>query len=693
MKTQFSVLPGRPHPLGAKVYPEGVNFSLFSKHADFVELFLFHRTDHSQPFQVVRLDPKKNKTFYYWHCFIPELESGTLYGYKVHGPYNPSRGFRFDGSKLLLDPYAKAVVADTWDRDAAIRPGDNTATAFKGVVVDFDEYDWEWDRPLNRPYANTVIYEMHVGGFTRNSNSGVEGEMRGTYRGVIDKIPYLKTLGVTAVELLPVQHFDPFDTPSHLTNYWGYAPINFFAPHSGYFSSYDPIEGLNEFRDMVKALHQADIEVILDVVFNHTAEGGEGGSTFSFKGLENHAYYMVDEEYQYMNYSGTGNTTNANHSIVRRIITDALEHWVAEMHVDGFRFDLASVLSRDERGNPLENPPILWGIESNPVLASSKIIAEAWDLESYQLGRFVGDRWAEWNGQFRDDVRQFLKGDSNTTFKLANRMTGSPDLFRVQNRDPNRSINFITCHDGFTLHDLVSYNRKHNEANLEENRDGNNANYSWNCGVEGPTDDPAVQALRTKQVKNFLALLLISQGTPMISMGDEIGRSQLGNNNVYCQDNEISWMNWDLLDQHSDLFEFTRKLIRFNLDTGYFQEDSFWILNTNHNRTRSQWHGVKLSAPDFGPQSHSLALSLTNSFYPFDLYIMINAWKERLWFELPEPPDKSQHFWYRLMDTAISSPYDFVLPEEASQVLKSPVIVQPNSIMIAVARKTLDEDS
>jgi glycogen operon protein len=685
-KSGIKVLRGKAHPLGAKVFSNGVNFSLFAKNADQVELLLFHPGEHAKPYETLTLDPRKNKTFYYWHCFIPNLKPGVWYAYRAHGKNDLNSNFRFDGSKVLLDPYAKAVVSDTWDRDAACQPGfNNVETAFKGVVVDMEDYDWEWDQPLNRSYAETVIYEMHVGGFTKNPNSGVADPWKGTYRGLVEKIPYLKELGVTAVELLPVQQFDPYDTPSHLTNYWGYSPVNFFAPHCGYSSVEDPIGCLNEFRDMVKALHLAGIELILDVVFNHTAEGGLGGPTFSFRGLENQAYYIMDEFFQYKNYSGTGNTMNANHSIVRRMIMDSLKHWVAEMHVDGFRFDLASVLSRDERGTPLENPPILWGIESNPILASSKIIAEAWDLESYQLGRFVGDRWAEWNGRYRDDVRCFIKGDRNMVFSMANRITGSPDLFRTEGRDPNRSINFVTCHDGFTLRDLVSYNFKHNEANLEDNRDGHNANYSWNCGVEGPTDDPKVRALREKQMRNFLTALLTSQGTPMISMGDEIGRTQHGNNNAYCQDNELSWMDWNLLDENRELFEFTKKLIRLNLATEYFQETTFWTLNRDPNTTRGTWHGVKLHEPDFGFNSHSLAGTLHNPDYPFDIHVMINAWSEPLEFELPEPPDPSHQYWYRLIDTSQPHPYDITLPKDANHVLKNPTRVEGRSIVMAMA--------
>ena len=409
------------------------------------------------------------------------------------------------------------------------------------------------DTHLRRPFAKTVIYEMHVGGFTRNPNSMIDSSKRGTYAGLIEKIPYLVDLGITAVELLPVFQFDEQDCPKGLVNYWGYCPVSFFAPHHGYSSSKEPLHILDEFRDMVKALHKAGIEVILDVVFNHTAEGNHEGPSFCFRGIDNSIYYILeDDKTYYSNYSGTGNTLNANQPIVRRMIIDSLHFWVTEMHVDGFRFDLASILSRDEKGRPIENPPVLWDIESDPVFAGVKLIAEAWDAAGlYQVGSFIGDSWKEWNGRFRDDVRSFMKGDEGTVSKLVTRLVGSPDMYSHKEREPEQSINFVTCHDGFTLNDLVSYNSKHNEANKEENRDGNNDNLSWNCGIEGPTDDAAVEALRNRQVKNFLTLTLLSIGAPMILMGDEVRRTQYGNNNAYCQDNELSWFDWSLIEKHA----------------------------------------------------------------------------------------------------------------------------------------------
>ncbi|MEL6718870.1 MAG: glycogen debranching protein GlgX, partial [Bacteroidota bacterium] len=576
--TSIPTKSGKSHPVGATVYPDGVNFCLYSKNATGVELLLFDYPESTTPTHIITLDPEKNHTSYYWHVFIPGIKSGQLYGYRVHGPYDPKNGDRFDGAKLLLDPYTKGVITRNYDRAAASRPGNNTAQAMKSIVIDSNQYDWEGDEPLEIPLAQSIIYEMHVGGFTKHPNSSVPEHLRGTYLGIIEKIPYLKSLNITAIELMPVHQFDERDLPDQsLVNYWGYSPIAYFAPHHAYGTTDDPVKTLDEFRDMVKAMHKAGIEVIVDVVYNHTAEGNHEGPTLSMRGIDNKVYYTLDEDKRYYkNYSGTGNTLKANHSIVRRMILQSLRYWVEELHVDGFRFDLASILSRDENGIPMENAPILWSIESDPVLSKVKIIAEAWDLEQYQLGSFVGDRWAEWNGKFRDDARAFLIAHENMMNPFVQRLTGSPDLFRDMTRDPSRSINFVTAHDGFTLNDLVSYNEKHNHANGEDNRDGHSHNISWNHGIEGETDDLAIETLRLRQMKNFYAITLLSQGTPMLSMGDEVRRTQGGNNNAYCQDNEISWFDWDLVEKNKGLLNFVRKLNKFNLQTEFFQECSFW---------------------------------------------------------------------------------------------------------------------
>jgi glycogen operon protein len=680
----METLPGQAYPLGATVQPGGVNFSVFSKNCTAVELLLFDAPDDARPARTIRLDPARNRTFYYWHAFLPGIRAGQLYGYRVRGPFAPHRGHRFDGEKVLVDPYARAVDASSYDREAATRPGDNCAHALKSVVVDPGVYEWEGDAPVSLPYASTVIYELHIGGFTRHPSSGVDPGKRGTYAGLIEKIPYLRSLGITTVELLPVQQFDEQDAPPGLANYWGYSPIAFFAPHQGYCSCSDPLGPVDEFRDMVKALHRAGIEVIVDIVFNHTAESDETGPTLSFRGLENRGYYMLNENRaSYADYSGCGNTVNANHSIVRRMIIDCLRYWVSEMHVDGFRFDLASVMARDKRGRPLEDPPILWEIESDPVLAGTKIIAEAWDAAGlYQVGSFIGHRWAEWNGQFRDDTRRFVRGDPGTVERLAARIKGSPDLYKQPDREPNRSINFVTCHDGFTLNDLVSYNEKHNAANNQGNRDGADENFSWNCGVEGSTDDLAVTSLRRRQIKNLLTIMFVSQGTPMLSMGDEVRRTQRGNNNAYCQDNEISWFDWDGLEAHAGLLRFVRQLVDFTQALPIFREERFWATGEGEG-AHIVWHGVRLGEPDWGHDSHSIAFTLHCPRHKDQLHVMLNAYWKPLVFELP--PLSEDENWHCIVDTAQPSPDDFCPPNEAPPIADGAYRVADRSAVLLMA--------
>ncbi len=681
MSTQIDILPGKSYPLGATYSPSGVNFSIFSKNATSIELLLFDSDDHSKPAHVILLDPKKNRTYHYWHAFLPGLKNGQLYAYRVYGPYDEQKGYRFDGDKVLLDPYSKAVVSDTYERQAACVPGDNCAVAMKSVVVDHSSYDWGDDEPLNHSFSHSVIYELHPSGFTKHPNSGLPEDLRGTYRGLIEKIPYLKALGITTVELMPVQQFDPMALPNKsLVNYWGYSPIALFAPHNGYACSKDPLGLINEFKDMVKAFHRANISIILDVVFNHTAEDNHEGPTICFRGVENIAYYILEDDMaHYKNFTGTGNTVRANHSVVRRMIRECLDYWVAEFHVDGFRFDLASVLSRDEMGNHIEAPPIVWSIDSGPVLASSKIIAEAWDLHLYQLGNFVGDRWAEWNGKFRDDIRKFMKGDNGMAESFSLRLGASIDLFKDIFRDPNRSINFITCHDGFTLNDLVTYNQKYNAANGEGNRDGSNDNHSWNCGVEGPTNDLAIEQLRIRQIKNFLTLLLIAQGTPMLSMGDEIRRTQLGNNNAYCQDNELSWFDWDLVKKNAALLDFVKKLIQLNLKNPFFQEETFWVAPEPIGSSNFSFHGTKLHHPDWSYYSHSLAFNLRNIHFGKMIHVMINAHHEALQFEIPNEPGLR---WKKLIDTFQTAPNDILSETKAKRVDTPFCEVQPRSIVL-----------
>jgi glycogen operon protein len=683
-KSQFLKF-GRSSPLGATIVDDGVNFSLFSRTAQEVELLLFDRVEDARPSRVIPIDPLTSRTYHYWHAFVEGIRPGQIYAYRVSGPLKPERGLRFDPTKVLLDPYGRGVVVPkNYDRKAAERPGDNAATAMKSVVADPHDYDWEGDAPLALPAARTIIYEMHVAGFTKHPNSGLPPKTRGTYAGLIEKIPYLKQLGITAVELLPVFQFDPQEAPPGKINYWGYAPIAYFAPHTAFSSRQDPLGPINEFRDMVKALHKAGIEVILDVVYNHTAEGNEHGATLSFRGIDNRNYYILEEGgAKYANYTGCGNTLNANHPIVRRMIVDSLRYWVEDMHVDGFRFDLASILARDATGHPLPNPPVLWDIESDPALAGTKLLAEAWDAAGlYQVGSFVGDAWKEWNGRFRDDVRDFVRGTPGSVSKVADRMVGSHEIYAHKEREAEQSINFVTCHDGFTLNDLVSYDEKHNEANGEQNRDGANDNRSWNCGVEGPTDEPDIERLRNRQCKNLLTLTILSLGTPMILMGDEVRRTQRGNNNAYCQDNEISWFDWSLVQRHADILRFVQIL-----------NASRSLRNVEHARRRvsltalleqanKAWHGVKLNQPDWGENSHSVALCGELRSEKRLFHLMLNAFWDPLEFELPPTHNGP---WRRWIDTALDSPQDIVALEAARPVKSNTYSTAPRSVVLLIA--------
>jgi glycogen operon protein len=690
IKREISTDAGASAPLGATPSQVGVNFSIFSRHASRVELLLFDREDDAQPERVIPFDPCTNRTYFYWHVFVPGLKVGQIYAYRIGGPFDPANGLRFDSNKVLLDPYAKGVaVPKAYSRDAAARTEDNAATAMKSLVIDPAGYDWEGDLPLRRPFSQTIVYEMHVRGFTRHPNSGVSAEKRGTYAGLIEKIPYLQKLGITAVELLPVFQFDAHDCPAGLVNYWGYAPVSFFAPHQAYSSQPHGSGPADEFRDMVKALHRAGIEVILDVVFNHTAEGAEFGPTLSLKGVDNSTYYILQpDRSRYANFSGTGNSLNANHPIVRRMILDSLRYWVGEMHIDGFRFDLASMLTRDSSGHPLADPPVLWDIESDPCLAGTKMIAEAWDAAGlYQVGSFIGDSWKEWNGKFRDDVRGFFRGESGSVRRVADRIVGSPEIYGHEEREAEQSVNFVTCHDGFTLNDLVSYNQKYNEANGEESRDGANDNRSWNCGVEGPSNDPMIERLRNRQVKNFLTVTMLSLGTPMLLMGDEVRRSQNGNNNAYCHDSEISWLNWNLVDEHADLLRFTRLLISRRLLRDLSAERQRKSLIRLVHEANKAWHGVKLDQPDWSDHSHSLALSAEIRQEGLLVYLILNAYWESLGFELPLLQNGANKKWRRWIDTYLDTPEDIVEWKAAPAVGGHVYTAGPRSVVVLYIRE------
>ena len=666
---KLKVSGGRAQPLGATVDSDGagVNFSIYSEYATAVELLLFADHDSPLPSDVVRLDPGVNKSFHFWHAHVSGVGAGQIYAYRMDGPTDTSRsGSRFNPNKVLIDPYALGNVNALWDRGHAVGPDDNVTCSMRSIVLDPGDYDWEDDRLPNVPMADTVIYEMHVRGFTRSPTSGVAHP--GTFRGVVEKIPYLVDLGVTAVELLPIFDFDesqvlraaPDGTP--LRNYWGYDPYGHFAPQSSYCN--EPGEGshLCEFRDMVKALHKAGIEVILDVVYNHTSEGNQNGPTISFRGQANEAYYHLvpgDKQY-YMDFSGCGNTFNANHPVVTKYIIESLEYWVSECHVDGFRFDLGSVLSRGTDGGPMTVPPVLWNIELSRILSETKVIAEAWDAGGlYQVGRFPGKRWCEWNGPYRDDIRRFLRGEPGIIGPVATRIAGSQDLFGPEEEAPSNSINFITCHDGFTLNDLVSFNGKHNEANGENNRDGSDDNRSWNCGIEGPSDDPEIEALRVRQIKNAVAILMLSRGTPMLLGGDEFRRTQGGNNNAYCQDNELSWYDWTLVDKNADLVRFVSGMIALRKRFPTLRRDAFFGGDVNaRGLPEVAWHGCDLNRPGWHDSlCRVLAFTLGALGDEPDLHVILNMYDLGLDFEVPKVEGRG---WALAVDTARPSPADIV---------------------------------
>lgn len=659
----YAVEPGHAHPLGAVPDAAGVNFSLFSEHATRVELLIFDNHDDVEPVQIIDLDAESHRTFHFWHCYVRGLKPGTHFAYRIDGPIDMNQGHRFDPQKILLDPYSKGNTKTLWRRGDACRPGSNLASSMRCSIIDIEDYDWKGDRPLNRPLSETIIYEMHVGGFTRSPSSGVKNP--GTFSGIIEKIPYLKSLGITAVELLPVFEFDETEELRRvnnvpLRNYWGYSTMGYFAPHSGYCASPHCNCQVNEFRDMVRALHAAGIEIILDVVFNHTDEGNERGPTYSFKGIDNLIYYYLvrDNKQYYYDYTGCGNTFNCNHPIPEKLIVDCLEYWVREMHVDGFRFDEGSVLTRGEDGAPLAHPPVIWATELSETLADTKLFAEAWDAAGlYQIGYFPGYRWGEWNGRYRDDVRRFVRGDAGMIGAVASRIAGSADIYQSRGHLPVNSVNFINCHDGFTLNDLVSFNSKHNEANGENNRDGIDDNLSWNCGAEGETSELEIEQLRERQVRNFATVLMLSQGIPMFVMGDEIRRTQGGNNNAYCQDNEMSWFDWSLVDRHADLLRFWRLLIDFRKQNPVIHRSRYFTGAVNERGLKDiSWHGLNTEDPGWNDgNARVLAFTLGGFGGEDDIHVMMNMYWEPLEFDVPKVSGRR---WCRVIDTSMATPAD-----------------------------------
>jgi isoamylase len=670
---------GTPLPLGATWIPEeqAFNFAVPAEHADSVTLLLYSGNDLANPILTYPFDFVRNKSGRIWHCRIPlnQMRDARYYAYLVSG--QAFAGFHcFDPDKVLLDPYAKGVFfPPEFDRKLAIGPGPNAGKAPLGVLIGQGKgFDWSGDVPP-RPESDAIIYELHVKGFTNNPNSGVHPSRAGTYSGLIEKIPYLKDLGITVVELMPVFQRDP-----HEGEYWGYMPLNFFSPHAQYASTRDEHEQHLEFRNMVKALHQAGIAVVLDVVYNHTCEGDHRGPTYSLKGFDGACCYMLstDPTSPYANYAGTGNTLNFSHPIVRKMVTDSLRYWTNEMHIDGFRFDLASVFSRNADGSlNWGDAPIFSEIAADPELGSLKLIAEPWDTGAYQLGRgFPGVTWLQWNARFRDDVRRFVKGDSGMVPDLMRRIYGSDDLFPDSRADAYhayQTVNYIDCHDGFTLYDLVSYNQKNNWNNGHNNQDGMDENFSWNCGHEGYEGAPAgVLALRRKQVKNFCCLLLLSNGIPMFRAGDEFLNTQFGNNNPYNQDNEISWLDWTQLQSNEDIFRFFKKMIAFRKSHPSLCRSRFW-------REDISWYGIG-PAVDLSPDSRSLAFCLHGaSQVDDDIYVMINAYWRELQFQIQEgtPPD-----WVRIVDTGLPTPDDFSDPGVALEQIT--YRVAPRSVVVLV---------
>ncbi|MFY0255087.1 glycogen debranching protein GlgX [Chitinophaga sp. 30R24] len=673
----MTTYPGNPFPLGATWDGQGVNFALYAENAIRIELCLFHSTTDEEAYATIRIEDRTSNV---WHIYLPDAQPGLLYGYRIHGHYHPSDGHRFNPNKLLLDPYAKAISGIIhWDdalfgyepgdaaEDLSFNESDSAAFISRCVVIDHN-FDWENDQSPQTPYHQSIIYEMHVKGFTK-LHPDIPENIRGTYKGLAHPatVEYLKALGITAVELMPVHHFiaDRHLVDVGLTNYWGYNSISFFAPDAKYAAASGAGEQVNEFKEMVKVLHAAGIEVILDVVYNHTAESNQMGPTLSFKGIDNAVYYRLAENKRYyMDYTGTGNTLNAQLPNVLRLIMDSLRYWITEMHVDGFRFDLAATLARElHEVNRLS--AFFDIIHQDPVISQVKLIAEPWDIGEggYQVGKFPPG-WAEWNGKYRDSIRDYWRGADSSLAEFASRFTGSADLYKDDYRKPTASINFITAHDGFTLQDLVSYNNKHNEANKENNQDGESDNHSWNCGAEGPSDDAAVNSLRARQKRNFIATLLLSQGIPMLLAGDETGRTQRGNNNAYCQDNDISWLHWENIDQ--DLLRFTQKVIALRQQHPAFRrkrwfrgapvegmevEDIAWFKPAGHQMSDEDWDtgfarslGVYLNGQSLrlqGPKGETIT---DNSFY-----IIFNAHHEALEFKLPDAKYSQQ--WKILLNT------------------------------------------
>lgn len=698
---------GRPENLGATPTGNGVNFAVYSKNADRVVLDLFDSPDSKVPSFSVELDPVKNRTGAVWHVFIEGLSAGSLYLYRVDGPYNPPEGHRFNFNKYLFDPYAKAFTPGSVfksynkQRDLGLAGVENgklsDLSGFpKCVVVDDIKFDWQGDKPLNYPLSEAIIYEAHLKGYTASETSGVS--FPGTYKGFIEKIPYLKELGVTSVELMPVFEFDENEnraenpkTGETLSNYWGYSTIGFFAPKTSYSSDKTPGGSVKEFKELVRSMHKAGLEVILDVVFNHTAEGNEHGYTFCFRGFENSTYYMLPENSKqyYHNFSGCGNTVNASHPVTTRFILECLRYWVSEMHVDGFRFDLAAALCRDQKSYMQAFPFLTNAISEDSILCNTKIIAEPWDCGGgYLVGGFPGGRWSEWNDRFRNDIRRFVRGDEGVSTAAATRIAGSSDLYNHSGRNPSASINFVSCHDGFSLNDVVSFNGKHNDENGENNRDGTDDNNCYNHGYEGITVNPKIEGLRLKKLKNFMICLMVSQGVPMFAAGDEFRKTQGGNNNAYCQDNETSWINWNFENKNSELLDFTKKAIKLRKEHPVFRRKNFF----SGSKAEIEWYDSDGRNPDWSKMKRFLAFKLIGSSVvdsegkpDNDFYIAGNTDIYDITITLPSlPKEKNWHF---VADSSISGNDSFAESGKEVYLLEQQRYVLPASSFVILMAK------
>lgn len=691
----FKLRCGKCFPFGATFVPGGVNFSIYSSHATSCTLVLFEKHS-AKPFAEIPFPPEfRIGNVYCMVVFDLDYEN-VEYGYRMDGPFNFQQGHWFNKDKILMDPYAKIIGGrDVW----GVEPDWNDIYQHRARLA-FDDFDWENDRPLEIPAQDLIIYEMHVRSFTRHPSSGVKHP--GTFAGIIEKIPYLKELGINCVELMPIYEFDEFEnsrvnqeTGEKLYNYWGYSTVGFFAPKAGFAATGKFGMQVDELKNLIKQLHKNGISVILDVVFNHTAEGNEKGPYISFRGIDNQTYYMLTPEGYYFNFSGTGNTLNCNNPIVRGMVLDCLRYWAEEYHIDGFRFDLASILGRDPWGAPLSNPPLLETLAFDPILAKCQLIAEAWDAGGlYQVGSFPNyGRWAEWNGKYRDGLRKFLKGDYGQVGEMAQRLTGSPDIYQSANRPPTASINFIIAHDGFTLADLVSYNEKHNFANGENNNDGANDNESWNCGAEGPTDNPYINRLRSRQIKNAITMLLVSQGIPMILMGDELGRTKQGNNNTYCHDNELNWLDWNLVSKNASLFHFVKNMIAFRhahpvlRNPNYLQNRDY----VGSGYADITWHGTQPWNADWSDSSKVIAFMLCGkhahggTFQDNYIYVAMNMHYEGLPFGLPQLPSGLQ--WHLFANTGMDSPDDiYTTGDEPVLQNQGDFLVGDRSVVVLVGK-------